>query len=66
MKIKPFYASAVSIGIAVAFALLGLTTITKSFIGTSLSTMTLYPAALFALLGLLPLYHGLRPPRRNR
>jgi hypothetical protein len=35
-------------------------------IGTSLSTMTLYPAALFALLGLLPLYHGLRPPRRNR
>lgn len=65
MKTKLFYAGAISIGIAAAFALLDLTTIKLSFNDTSLSTMTIYPAAFFALLGLLLVYHGLKPLWRN-
>ena len=48
-------------GIAAALALLDLTMFKISFNATSLSTMTIYPAAFFALLGLLLMYHGLRP-----
>ena len=48
-------------GIAAALALLDLTMIKISFSDTSLSTMTLYPAAFFAILGLFLVYHGLRP-----
>jgi len=65
MKTKLFYAGAISMGIAAAFALLDLTMIKVSFSDTSLSTMTLYPAAFFALLGLLLVYHGLKPLWRN-
>ena len=65
MKTKFFYAGAVSMGIAAALALLDLTTIKMSFSNTSLSTMTIYPAAFFALLGLLLMYIGLRPLWRN-
>ena len=65
MKTKLFYAGSVSMGIAAAFALLDLTTIKMSFSDTSLSTMTVYPAAFFALLGLLLIYHGLKPLWRN-
>jgi len=65
MKTKQFYAGVISLGIAAAFALLDLTTIKMSFSDTSLSTMTIYPAAFFALLGLLLMYWGLRPLWRN-
>jgi len=61
MKTKLFYAGAVSIGIAAAFALLDLTTIKLSFSDTSLSTMSIYPSAFFGLLGLSLVYHGLKP-----
>lgn len=61
MKTKLFYAGAISIGVAAALAFLDLTTIKMSFSDTSLSTMTIYPAAFFALLGLLFMYYGLRP-----
>jgi len=65
MKTKQFYAGVVSLGIAAALALLDLTTIKLSFSDTSVSTMTVYPAAFFALLGLLLMYYGLRPLWRN-
>jgi len=65
MKTKQFYAGVVSLGIAAALALLDLTAIKLSFSDTSVSTMTIYPAAFFALLGLLLMYHGLRPLWRN-
>ena len=61
MKTKLFYAGAISMGIAAVLALLDLTTIKLSLSDTTLSTMTLYPAAFFALLGLLLIYHGLKP-----
>jgi len=65
MKTKLFYTGAISMGIAAALALLDLTTIKLSFSDTSVSTMTVYPAAFFALLGLLLMYYGLRPLWRN-
>jgi len=65
MKTKLFYAGSVSMGIAAAFALLDLTTIKVSFSDTSLSTMSIYPAAFFALLGLLLIHHSLKPLWRN-
>ena len=61
MKTKLLYTGAISMGIAAALALLDLTMIRISFSDTSLSTMTIYPAAFFAFLGLLLIYNGLRP-----
>ena len=61
MKAKLFYTGAIFMGIAAALALLDLTMIKISFSEMSLSTMTIYPAAFFALLGLLLMYNGLRP-----
>lgn len=60
MKVKQFYAGAVSLGISIAIELLGWTTIKVSFSDTSISTMTVYPVAFFALLGLLLIYHSLK------
>lgn len=65
MKKIQFYAGSVSLVIAVALFLLGQTMIKVSFSDTSVSTMTIYPAAFFALLGLLLVYHGLRSLWRN-
>jgi len=65
MKTKLFYTGAISMGIAAALALLDLTTIKLSLSDTSVSTMTVYTAAFFALLGLLLMYYGLRPLWRN-
>jgi len=65
MKTKLFYTGVISLGIAAALALLDLTTIKLSFSDTSVSTMTIYPSAFFALLGLLLMYYGLRPLWRN-
>jgi len=50
MKTKLFYAGAISLGIATAFALLDLTAIKASFSGTFLADVSIYPAAFFALL----------------
>ena len=61
MKTKLFYTGAISLGIAAALALLDLTMIKILFSATSISTMTIYPAAFFVLLGLLLVYNGLRP-----
>ena len=61
MNTKLFYTGAISLGIAAALALLNLTMIKISLSDTSLSTMTIYPAAFFAFLGLLLMYHGLKP-----
>lgn len=60
MKVKQFYAGAISLGVSIALILLDLTKIKVSFSDTSVSTMTIYPAAFFALLGLLLIYHGLK------
>jgi hypothetical protein len=51
----------ISLGIAVALMMLDLTKIRISFSDTSLSSMTIYPAAFFVILGLFFMYHGLRP-----
>jgi len=65
MKVKHFYAGAISLGVFIALMLLGLTKIKVSFNDTSVSTMTIYPAAFFALLGLLLIHHSLKPLWRN-
>ena len=61
MKTKLFYTGVVSMAIAVALALLDLTMIKISFSDTPLSTMTIFPVAFFVILGLLLVYHGLKP-----
>jgi hypothetical protein len=61
MRTKLFYTGAISLVIAAALMMLDLTMIKISLSDTSLSTMTIYPAAFFALLGLLLMYNGLRP-----
>ncbi len=66
MKKIQFYTGSVSLVIAVILLLLDLTMIKVSFSDTSVSTMTIYPAAFFALLGLLLVYHGLKPLWRNK
>jgi len=65
MKLKLFYAGAVSLGIGAAFALLDLTTIKASFSDPFSGSMTIYPAAFFALLGLLLIYYSLKSLLRN-
>jgi len=61
MKAKLLFIGVISMTIAAALALLDLTKIILSFSETSLSTMTLYPAAFFAFFGLLLFYNGLKP-----
>ena len=61
MKVKQFYTVVISLGISIALALLDLTKIKVPFNNTSVSTMTVYPVAFFVLLGLLLLYHSLKP-----
>ena len=65
MKTKQLYAGVASLSIAAALVLLDLTTIKLSFSDTSVSTMTVYQSAFFAMLGLLLMYFGLRPLWRN-
>ena len=61
MNKKQFYVGLVTLGTAITLYSLDLTMIEISFSDTSLSTMTLYPAIFFALLGLSLMYQGLRP-----
>ena len=65
MKVKQFYVGAISLGISIALMLLDLTKIKVSFSDTSVSTMTVYPVAFFAFLGLLLIYRSLKPLWRN-
>jgi len=65
MNKNQFYAGLVTLGIAITLHSLDLTMIKVSFSDTSLSTITIYPAAFFALFGLLSMYHGLKPLWRN-
>ena len=60
MKTKHFFAGVISLGIAAALVLLDQTMINISFSDTSLSTMTIYPAAGCAILGLLLMFKWLR------
>lgn len=60
MKAKFIYTGAISLGIAAALMMLDLMKIKISFSEPSLSTMTFYPAAFFALLGLFMMYNGVR------
>ena len=66
MKTKLIYTGAISMGIAAALAFLDLTMIKISLSAVSFSTMTIYPAAFFALLGLLLMYNGLRALWRKK
>ncbi|MEJ2487856.1 MAG: hypothetical protein P8Y72_12170 [Anaerolineales bacterium] len=61
MKTKLFYSGAIFMGIAAALGLVNLTMIKISVSGTSLSIMTIFPAAFFAFLGMFLTYHGLKP-----
>ena len=66
MKTKLLYSGAVSMGIAAVLVSLDLSMIKISLSKTSLSTMTVYPTAFFALLGLSLMYNGLRPLWRKK
>ena len=60
MNKKQFYMGLITLGTAITLHSLDLTMIKISFSDTSLSTMTLYPAIFFALLGLSLMYQGLK------
>lgn len=61
MNKKQIYAGIVSLVIAAVFALLKLTQFESKFGETFLASIKIYPAAFFALLGLLLIGMGLRP-----
>ena len=65
MNKKPFFAGIASLIIAVCLALLNLTKIETSLGETFLATIKIYPAAFFALLGLMLLFLGVKPLLRN-
>jgi len=66
MKKIQFYAGMASLGIAATLALIGLTKIETSFTDTFLANIQIYPAAFFALLGLMLMFLGLKPLWRGR
>ena len=66
MKTRLFYTGAISLGVAAVLTLINLTEIKTSFGETFLVDVNIYPAAFFALLGLLLMYFGLRPLWRNK
>ena len=65
MNKKQFYAGVVSMGLAVIFTLLDLTKIEASLGETFLANVSIYPAAFFALLGVLLVFLGLKPLWRS-
>jgi len=65
MNKKPFYAGIASLAIAACLALLNLTKFETGFGENIPTTIKIYPAAFFALLGLLLLFYGVRPLWRN-
>ena len=65
MNKKPFYAGIASLVIAACLAFLNLTKFETSLDETFLTTINIYPAAFFALLGLMLLFFGVKPLFRN-
>lgn len=61
MNKKQFYAGIGSLGIAAVLALLNLSIFETRFGETFLASVKVYPAAFFALLGLLLVFMGLKP-----
>jgi hypothetical protein len=61
MNKNQFYAGIGSMGIAAVLYLLNLTFFETKFGETFLASIKLYPAAFFALLGLLLIFMGLKP-----
>jgi hypothetical protein len=55
----------VSLGLALILILINFTKIETSFGETFLTTVRIYPAAFFALLGVLLIFLGLKPLRRS-
>lgn len=65
MNKKQFYAGIGSVVIAAVFALLNLTIFETKFSETFLASIKIYPAAFFALLGLLLIVMGMTPLLRK-
>jgi hypothetical protein len=65
MNKKPFFAGIASLAIAICLALLNLTKLETSFGENIPTTIKIYPAAFFALVGLLLFFYGIRPLWRN-
>lgn len=65
MNKKQFYSGVVAVLLAVILMMLNLTKIETSFGETFLASVKIYPAAFFALLGILLIYLGLKPLWRS-
>jgi hypothetical protein len=65
MNKKLFTAGLVSLGIAVVFVALNLTKIVTSLGDSFLVNVIIYPAAFFAILGVILIFRGLRIFRKN-
>jgi len=65
MKKIQVYIGSFSLGIAGVLYLLDLTMIKVTFSNSPPSSMSIYPAAFFTLLGVLLMYHGLKPLWHN-
>ena len=65
MNKKKFYSGIGFILLGVIFTLLNMTKIETSFGETFLGSVKIYPAAFLSLLGVLLIFYGLMPLRRN-
>lgn len=65
MNKKQFYSGVVAVLLAVILMMVNLTKIETSFGETFLASVKIYPAAFFALLGILLIYLGLKPLWRS-
>lgn len=65
MNKKLFTAGLVSLGVAVVFVALNLTKIVTSLGDSFLVNVIIYPAAFFAILGVILIFRGLRIFRKN-
>lgn len=61
MNKNQFYSGIVALVLALVLTLLNFTKIEASFGETFLASVKIYPAAFFALLGILLVYLGLKP-----
>jgi len=65
MNKRQFFAGIVSLVVAAVFALLNLTQYETKFGESFLANIKIYPAAFFALLGLMLIFWGLKPLLRK-
>ncbi len=61
MNKRRLYSGVASLGLALILTLLNFTKIETSFGETFLASVNIYPAAFFALLGMLLIFLGLKP-----